>query len=106
MKMGVPLILTLVWKAGIVILWLNRCVCGTHSGVCMMASVCLDVLCLLASPSVVLGFWLVSWGIIALLSVVVAGSGAYACMLFQGCVCRVCLQGRVCVGDTVCGIYM
>jgi hypothetical protein len=48
----------------------------------MISSVCLDVLWLLASPSVVLGFWLVLWGIIALLSVVMAGVGAYALWLF------------------------
>ena len=106
MKMGVPLILSWVWKVGISILWLTGCVCGTHSGVCMMASVYLDVLWLPALPSVVLGFWLVLWVIIALLSVVVAGVGAYAVWLFQGCVCHVGLQGRVRVGDTVCGIYM
>ncbi len=89
MKMGVPFILSWVWKVGIAILWLTSCVCGAHSGVCMMLSVCLDVLWLLASPSVVLGFWLVLWGIIALLFVVVAGVGAYALWLFQGCVCHV-----------------
>jgi ABC-type phosphate transport system permease subunit len=72
----------------------------------MMASVCLDVLWLPALPSVVLGFWLVLWVIIALLSVVVAGVGAYAVWLFQGCEGHVGLQGRVRVGDTVCGIYM
>jgi hypothetical protein len=89
MKIVVPLILSLVWRVGVAILLLNRCVCGTHAGVCMMRSVCLDVLWLLASPSVVFWFWLVSWGIIALLSVVVAVLGAYARILFQGGVCRV-----------------
>ena len=82
MKFGVPLIWSLVWRVGVAILWLNRCVCGTHAGVCMISSVCLDVLWLLASPSVVLGFWLVLWGIIALLSVVMTGVGAYALWLF------------------------
>ncbi len=82
MKMVVLLILGWVWKVGIAILLLTSCVCGTHAGVCMISSVCLDVLWLLASPSVVLGFWLVVWGIIALLSVVMAGVGAYALWLF------------------------
>ncbi len=89
MKVVVPLLLGCVWKVGIAILLLTCCVCGTHAGVCMISSVCLDVLWLRASPSVVFGFWLVSWGIIALLFVVVAGLGAYARMLFQVGVCRV-----------------
>jgi hypothetical protein len=88
MKMDAPLILSLVWKVGIAILWLNRCVCGTHSGVCMIAGVWLNVMWSLASPSVVLGFWLLSLDIIALLAVVVAGLVA-AFWLCQGCVCCV-----------------